>query len=174
MNTDVTDLTPAQEDPILHGYLTALPTYSPRAGFEDRVMSRVWQPAPAWVRPLTRSARAFAHPKHVWALAGGLAFTSCVFVTAMVALTVAYWMHVETAWRLFSSTIVLGTWSVVVHWTAATIAAAVRWFQLLDVGRVTLAVASCAATVVVLSSAWGLLRTVKRYDSERVALHAMR
>jgi hypothetical protein len=174
MKQDVTDLTPAQEDPVVHGYLSSLQTFSPRAGFEDRVMSRVWQPVPAWLRPLVRRARTVAHPKRAWVLAGGLAFTSSVFVTALVVLVVSNWVHVETAWQLFSGTVLLGTWSVVIHWTAASVAAAVRWFQLLDVGRITLAVACCLATAVMLVSVWGLRRTIKRYDSERVALHAMR
>lgn len=174
MNADVTDLTPDREDPVLHAYLTALPSYSPREGFQDRVMSRVWTPAPAWVRPLVSHVRAFGHPRRAWALAGGLAFTSSVFIAAVVALAVANWMHVETAWRLFFGTVLLGTWSVVVHWTAASVAAVVRWFQLLDVGGSTLVAGTCAVTLVVLSSAWGLLRTMKGYDSERVALHAMR
>ena len=174
MNADVMDLTPDKEDPVLHAYLTALPSYSPRDGFQDRVMSRVWKPAPAWVKPFVVRARAFAHPRRIWMLAGGLAFTSSIFMAATVALAVANWMHVETAWRLFVGTVMLGAWSVVVQWTAASVAAVVRWFQLLDVGGSTIVVGLCAATLVVLSSAWGLLRTLKRYDSERVALNAMR
>lgn len=174
MNVDVTDLTPVEEDPVLHEYFASLAQFGPRAGFEDRVMSRVWQPTPAWLRPIVRTVRGLTHPKRAWAIAGTLAVTSSVFVAIVVTLAIANWMHVETGWRLFSGTVVIGTWSVVVHWSAATLTFAARWFELLDVGGTTLAVIGCGITLVVLSSAWGLRRTMKRYDSERVALHAMR
>jgi hypothetical protein len=93
-NNDVIQLTPAEEDPVAHRYLSTLPSFAPSAGFEDRVMSQVWRPAPAWLRCTQGAVTGLFPRKHAWTWAGGLAAASVCSLAIITALVVAYSVQV--------------------------------------------------------------------------------
>ena len=57
MTPNVTQLTPAEEDPIVDRWLASLPELSPGGSFEDAVMARVWVPVPHWVQSVQSTTR---------------------------------------------------------------------------------------------------------------------
>lgn len=161
--------TPEREDPALHRLLTSLPRYAPSPGFEHRVLSRVYRPAPAWVRALRgRDTRAFDTRKLRWWL-GGVAVSSAVSTIVLVIAASTYWMQLETAWSTFSTGLVLGTWREAIAVTADIVivmSRAVAQWGLTASGALALGV----GVVLVLSlSAWGLHHTMRQFYLEKVA-----
>lgn len=73
-------------DELLDRELALLGHFSPNTGFEDSIMSRVMLPAPRWVQSLTRRRRKLIESGKVWWLLGGLAGTSAVSISIVVAL----------------------------------------------------------------------------------------
>ncbi|MDH3291961.1 MAG: hypothetical protein OEO20_07280 [Gemmatimonadota bacterium] len=79
-------LTPAEEDPILHRYLNALPAAVPMAGLSDRVLSGVWRPAPRWIRTGRAAMHDMTASGRIWLVIGALAVGSLVPLAAAVVL----------------------------------------------------------------------------------------
>lgn len=77
---------PSEEDPVIHRYLTSLREYSPSPSFEDRVMARVFTPAPLWWQGVRNRCRAFAETGRVWWLLGGLTGAYAVSLALTVGL----------------------------------------------------------------------------------------
>lgn len=75
---NVTKLTPAEEDPVLHRYLAAMPAYAPRALFEDHVLSRVWRPDPEWVRNVRFAGEELVESGRIWLLIGAVTVGSLI------------------------------------------------------------------------------------------------
>ena len=83
MNDDAPNgLTPAEEDPELHRVLAALPTPDPVVGMEERVLSRVWRPAPPIARRLRAIPRGLIDSGRIWLIVGGLGFGSLMLLAA--------------------------------------------------------------------------------------------
>ncbi len=83
MSDDVHNgLTPADEDPVIHRMLTALPTPQPQREFGDLVLSNVWRPHPRWVRRVRGSLRDLVNSGRVWLVVGGLAVGSLLPIAA--------------------------------------------------------------------------------------------
>ena len=70
--TEQNQIPPGGEDPALDQQLHALKRFTPITGFENRVLSRVWRPAPMFWLVFMDRLRAFASPRRRW-LAAGLA-----------------------------------------------------------------------------------------------------
>ena len=79
----VTQLTPAEEDPIVDRWLASLPEFAPRDGLDDAVMCRVYVPAPFWLQAVQSGTRRLFSRQRAWAWVGCLAASSAV---AMVVL----------------------------------------------------------------------------------------
>ncbi len=173
MNEDIhSRLSPAEEDPQLHALLAALPHHPPSSGFADRVLAEVWRPAPAWARQIRRAGRAVFKPKRAWVLAGGLAASSTIMAVFIAAIVVANWAQVRTAWTVFTGGFLLDMWRL-------SIQAAARTVMWLDAATAPLSANSALVTATmvgvafaVVASAWGLRRTIRQYNTERVSLHA--
>lgn len=75
---DVTRLTPAEEDPLLHRYLAEVPAFAPGALFEDHVLSRVWRPEPEWVRNVRFYRQELVDTGRIWLLIGAVTFGSLI------------------------------------------------------------------------------------------------
>ncbi len=83
MNDDAANgLTPAEEDPELHRVLAALPTPDPVVGMEERVLSRVWRPAPPIARRLRAIPRGLIDSGRIWLIVGSLGFGSLMLLAA--------------------------------------------------------------------------------------------
>ena len=97
----VTQLTPAEEDPIIDRWLASLPEFAPHADFEDAVMSCVYVPVPHWLQMVQSGTKRLFSGNRAWAWAGGLAASSAVSMVVMVSWAITHWVQVETAWSLF-------------------------------------------------------------------------
>jgi len=75
---DETLLTPADEDPVIHRHLAALPAFTPATLFEDRVLSRVWMPDPEWARNVRAVGREWTDTGRIWLVLGALALGSLI------------------------------------------------------------------------------------------------
>jgi hypothetical protein len=165
-------LSPAEEDPQLHALLAALPHHPPSSGFADRVMAEVWRPAPLWARQMRRAGRAIFNAKRAWVLAGGLAASSTIMAVLITAAVAANWVRVQAAWTVFTGGFLLDFWRLTVQTAARTVMwlnAAAAPFSA-NSALVTVMIVGGALTV--LGSAWGLRRTIRQYNTERVTLHA--
>ncbi|MGD8727518.1 MAG: hypothetical protein PVH40_07725 [Gemmatimonadales bacterium] len=75
---DTMSRTPAEEDPVLHRHLVALPAFAPRTLFEDHVLARVWRPDPEWVRNVRFAGEDLVESGRVWLLIGAVTFGSLI------------------------------------------------------------------------------------------------
>lgn len=92
--------TPAEEDPVIHRFLTALPRFQPAPAFETRVLTRVWRQDPlAWRR--TRDA--LAHSWHLRAFLALLAAGAFVWQAILIGFVVENPNSVAESWQLFAS-----------------------------------------------------------------------
>ena len=167
----VTQLTPYEEDPVVHELLGHLEQFAPSPGFSDRVLSQVWRPAPSWLQRVTRACGTAFDRTHVWAVAGSLAATSAA---AMVAITVGiinHWIPVDTAWSLMMNA-VENVWRLGVQTTADIAVFSVRVIEPLSIRQSTIVALATASTLVVGMSAFGLHRTIRQYRNERIFVHA--
>ncbi len=169
----MTQLTPQQEDPVVHGLLANLPEYSPSPGFADRVMRRVYRPAPGWVQWVTRVCSTALTPRRVWTAVGGFAATSAVAMVAIVVAAFSYWVHIETVWQGMVS-LMFDAWRLTVQLAAGFAVATMRWFEPLGLGQPSLFTLVTTTLVVLAVSAFGLRRTIHLYRTERISLHARR
>lgn len=85
-------LSPADEDPLVHRYLAALPRYEPVEDFPDRVLLNVWRPLPPRIRALQEGISRARWP---WVVLGVMAVGS--FTWQLAAIT-ALAQHPE--WRV--------------------------------------------------------------------------
>ena len=79
-----TGLTPADEDPVLHELLTSLPHLQPSRTLEDRVLSGVYRPSPAWARRARTAWIELTESGRIWILIGGVAAGSVIPLVALV------------------------------------------------------------------------------------------
>jgi len=152
--------TPAEEDPVLHGYLSALPGFAPSGGLRDRVLTHVWAPLPQWVRQAQDRWVVLVESGRVWYVIGAIAAGSLIPLGVITGLLIA-----------FSSQIaVLSTWMiarfgpelsglVAIYWAAAT-QSVTSWWAANAPPNVGLWVAGVAGLSTV--SAIGLLVTLRR------------
>lgn len=171
MNEHDTLRTPAEEDPLVHEWLSSLPALEPRPGFEDAVMARVWQPAPQWVRSFQRlGARVFGG-RRTWVWLGGAAAASVVSVLTVGVWAATHWMQVETAWSVFVNGYAREAWRVAVTALANGTAMVLHITQALGVTAQAVLLASLVGTAISAACAWGLFHIVRNH-SVRVELHA--
>lgn len=88
MNDDTLHgMTPAEEDPELHRMLVTLPTPEPTGGLEERVLSRVWRPAPRSVGRVRAATRDMIDSGRIWLIVGSLAFGSLLPLAAALVVS---------------------------------------------------------------------------------------
>ena len=63
---DVTRLSPAEEDPVLHRHLAAALPFTPRPLFDEHVLARVWRPDPEWVRNVKFAGEELVDSGRIW------------------------------------------------------------------------------------------------------------
>ena len=169
----VTQLTPNEEDPVVHGLLANLELYAPSPGFSDRVMHHVWRPAPTWVQKLSHVFSTAFSRKRVWAVAGGLAATSAVTMVAITVTAINYWVHVETVWSVAMS-VAIQLWQFSVQSTAGFTVTVMRWIAPFAIDLPMIMALSLSSTLILGLSGLGLHRTIRQYRNERVPVHARR
>jgi hypothetical protein len=152
----------AEDDPELDKLLAPLPHIAPSPGFADRVLSRVWRPAPPWAQRVTHWAAGAFGAQHRWEWAGALAACSAFGIVVSLTLAVNFRMQIETAWSALVAGVLVEWWRVALQWSVDGI----HWAMGTGVfgwsGPTLVAMALTCACVVV-TSAWGLHRTIRAY-----------
>lgn len=169
----VTQLTPADEDPFVHRHLAALASFAPGEAFADRVMTRVWRPAPAWVRRTAELGRRVFSRKRVWAWTGGLAAASAISALLAIGLALTYSVQLETAWSVVAGGWLVNVWRRVLGEAVGMITALSGIDGVANIALPTLVGGALGAAAVMLVSGWGLWR-VLQHSSGRAALYARR
>jgi hypothetical protein len=171
-NNDVIQLTPAEEDPVVHRYLSALPSLAPTAGFEDRVMAQVWRPTPAWIQRIRCAAAGLFPRRRAWVWAGGLATASTCSLAIIIALMATNSVQVETAWSAFTGGLGLPAWRATISGTIGLVSSVVAYSRLITLNTTMLVSAGLGTALVMVVSLLGLHRTMQQHSSGRVVLHA--
>ena len=87
---------PADEDPVVHGYLTALGRPSPAPGLANRVLVNVWKPKPVWLRRLIARYDELVESGRIWFIVGAFAAGSLIPI-AVVTVGFVAWGN-QIAW----------------------------------------------------------------------------
>lgn len=170
----MTQITPEQEDPIVHGYLASLPSFSPRLGFADRVLMDVRRPAPSWVRSAQLVYRTVFNRQTRWVWALGATASAAFSFAVYFSLAVTHWDQVQAAWATFVRTGLPEAWQALAGASASaatTLLSVAEPFTTLT-GLWPAAVGG--SVLVMMGSAWGLRRTVREFQAERVPFRAAR
>jgi hypothetical protein len=93
---EMSELTPAQEDPAIHRMLSTLTAWTPGPGFDSRVLARVWRPHPLWLRRAEAYWGELVETGQVWLIAGAFALGSLIPVIALTALVSAHMAEIWT------------------------------------------------------------------------------
>ena len=156
-------------DPVLDKHLLGLQRFTPKAGFEDRVMARVRIPAPALVRVQTR-VRRFASPARLWWASGLAAAGSAAWTVALATWLSALRPEVVMAW--LSAQVAQPLWTAALQ--AATLGPRVLGSVLSayqSLGNALFLLVAGLMLLPVLSS-WGLYTTMKQPRGKRVMAYA--
>jgi hypothetical protein len=173
-DSKMTQLTPAEEDPIVDRWLASLVELSPGDGFEDAVMARVWVPVPHWVRSVQSTIQTLLSRKRVWVWTGGLAASSAASMAVIVALMVSHWVQIETAWSLRAGSFLLQAWRLGVTLIGQTLATAIALREAWGVTGTMTLFAGLVGGAVSAFSAFGLYRILMGFNTERISFHASR
>jgi hypothetical protein len=173
-NLDMNPQLPADEDPLLDSYLSKLEQFSPRSGFEDRIMAQVRVPAPRWIRQLQAYLRSLADTGRVWWLVGGMATMSFASLTAMVALIATRTVDVRTVWGGALTGVLLSSWRALLGLATDIARSTYALFEMLAVREHTLVAVAGVAAVGTMLCAWALHRTMQPAGVTRAEVDAIR
>ena len=159
MNNDSTfDFSrPNIDDVTLDRLLDSLPGFDPRAGFENRVMSRVLAPPPRWVLSMKRRARELVDTRRFRWIAAGLLTTSTVSVIVTTALVLTHFSTLSQAVDWTTANVGLPIWRAAVGYASEFARDAFAYSGPLLVSRDMALIAAAAAGAFLVFSAWMLL-----------------
>lgn len=169
----VTQITPAEEDPIVDRWLSSLPEFAPQAGFDDAVMARVFRPVPLWLQTVQTGTRRLFSRKRAWAWAGGLAASSAISMVVLVTWAVSHWVQVETAWSLFVDSYAVDAWRATITLAVKVFGTGLAVRDAWGLNSTLLISAGIAAALITAFSAWGLHRIMSN-NTERISFNASR
>jgi hypothetical protein len=169
----VTQLTPAEEDPIVDRWLSSLPEFAPHAGFDDAVMRRVHVPVPLWLQTVQSGTRRLFSGKRAWAWAGGLATSSAVSMAVLISWAVSHWVQVETAWSLFVDRYAVDAWRATITLAVKVFGTGLAVRDAWGLNSTLLISAGITAALITAFSAWGLHRILSN-NTERISFNASR
>lgn len=170
----MTQLTPEHEDPIVHGYLASLETFGPRVGFADRVLADVIRPAPAWVRWVRHVYRTVFNRETRWVWALGGAASAAFSFAVYFSLAVTHWDQVQSAWATFVRTGLPDAWRSFAGISASAATTLLSVAEPLATLTRLWPAAVGGSLLVMMVSAWGLRRTVREFQTERMPFRAAR
>jgi hypothetical protein len=153
-------LTPAEEDPILHQYLNALPAAVPMAGFSDRVLSGVWRPAPRWIRKGRGAMRDMIASGRIWMVIGALAVGSLVPLAASLVLAGVFAESIGEGLRWFVAEGIPFTWVAFTADLESALGTAASILGAHGLTRTDLLAGGIGAAVTTMGCAIGLRRTM--------------
>lgn len=150
-------LTPAEEDPEVHGHLAAIARHEPRGNFADRVFVNVWRPAPRRVRELRLAVREWVDSGRVWFLVGALAAGSLIPIAVGVAAIARWRSELAAALRRAGPAM----WNEIVEgWSGTLAEVGSSWAAYAPAGEMLALVGSAAAITTVVCTV-GLYRMLR-------------
>ncbi len=158
---DVTRLTPAEEDPVLHRCLTALPVYDPTALFADRVLARVWRPEPEWVRNVRFTAEELTETGRIWLLIGAVTFGSLIPLAVLLGGGAIFATEVGAGIDWLLQTGLPAMWAAAMGDVSSQLSHLGTRLSGLPVSAHTLRALAVASIPVLVVCAWGLHRTMR-------------
>lgn len=173
-NLDMNPQLSADEDPFLDSYLSKLEQFSPRPGFEDRIMAQVRAPAPRWIRQLQAYLRSLADTGRVWWLVGGMATMSFASLTAVVALIATNTADVRTVWDGALTRVLLPSWRAFLGVATDIARSTYSLFEMLAVPQHTLVAVAAVAAVATMLSTWALRRMMQPVRVTTAEVDALR
>ena len=150
-------LHPADEDPVVHGYLSTLKHIQPRRGFQDRVLVNVWGPPPRWIRQARQGLAQWIESRRIWFVIAAFAAGSLIPVAVGAVVVMAWGEQAARAFGRFGPQV----WSAVVTgWNAGlTTTADFLTAHMPDGG--TVALISVVTLITTLICVGGLFRMIK-------------
>jgi GMP synthase PP-ATPase subunit len=149
--------TPADEDPVVDGYLTALGRPAPSPGLANRVLVNVWQPKPRWLRRAEARYDELVESGRIWFIIGAFAAGSLIPITVATVGMVAWGDQI--AWGY--GEIVSSVWGALVSaWNAAIAEASALWHTLMPSGDV-LKIAALVISITTVICSVGLYRMMR-------------
>ncbi|NIR02439.1 MAG: hypothetical protein GTN78_19940 [Gemmatimonadales bacterium] len=159
--------TPAEEDPELHRHLEALTQFSPGVGFENRVMARVYRPAPAWLRTARAAGRDAVETGRAWTVLGVLSAGSLVSWAVAVGFILEYAAQIGAGLRWFFGTGLPYAWETVTAYVAELLATVYTLVSAWAPSGGALAAAAALSFLGLVACAWGLYRTMEAPSAVR-------
>jgi len=149
--------TPADEDPVVHGYLTALGQPPAVSGLANRVLVNVWRPKPAWLRRIEARYDELVESGRIWFVVGAFAAGSLIPI-AVSALAVVAWGN-QLAWG--ASEFGPQLWAAVVTgWNTALFEISNVWTTYMP-GSGVLKAAAFVTLITTVICSFGLYRMVR-------------
>ena len=158
---DVTELTPAEEDPLLHRHLMGLPSFGPDRLFDERVLTRVWRPDPEWVGNVRRAGRELFSTGRGWFLVGGLALGSLLPLAVLVAAGTAFDTEIGRGIGWFFSRGLPTAWTAVTGQITELLSQGETRLHALPLSGGDLRVFAAGSVVLLVGCAWGLRRAMR-------------
>jgi hypothetical protein len=163
---DVTKLTPAEEDPVLHRHIAAMPAFAPRALFEDHVLARVWRPDPEWVRNVRFAGEELVESGRIWLLIGAVTVGSLIPLAVLLGGGATFATEIGTGIDWLFKTGIPSVWTA----TASDISYAMSQLETLmaalPLSSETLRVVALGSLPVLAACTWGLSRTMRATRGE--------
>lgn len=161
--------TPADEDPVVHRYLVALPRFSPVPDFSDRVLLRVWRPIPPRLR---RFQAALAKSRWPWVIVGTLAAGSLLGQAVAAGVIAQHRGEASVLLDWVAPQGLAAAWAALTALAIDVLTPPAEWLE----AGVTenLAVWAAVGLGVLVASALGLFLTVKTSPATRGASHDTR
>ncbi len=166
--------TPAEEDPLVHGFLMTLPHFAPRAGIENRVLTHVRLPFPPWLRQLREQAQSPGAIRAMWMVVGVFAAATAATVSGVIAITITYWAELTAGLSRFGEHIALPALRVVPDSSEELLLTLNAMIAELVPSGTTLMLGAAISTVIFALCAWGLHRTIRQVQRSRVLLYGTR
>ncbi len=173
--TERNQFPPADDDPVLDRQLLALKHIAPFPGFENRVLSRVWRPAPMFLLAWKDRLQGLFTSRVRWALAGLASFGSAASTAA-----VAWWVstpgHLPAGSPAWGAGMASGfTWDTARDTLISWLPAAATYLTAFPAASYSRwAGAAVAVSLAPAISLAGLYLVMRRPAGERVRSHATR
>ena len=157
---DVTKLTPAEEDPVLHRYLAAMPAYAPRV-LEDHVLARVWRPDPEWVRNVRFAGEEWVETGRIWLLIGAVTVGSLIPLAVLLGGGGTFATEIGAGIDWLFQTGIPAVWTAVSSDASRAVSQLETRMTALPLGSEVLRAVAAGSIPVLGACAWGLARTMR-------------
>ena len=162
-------------DPVIDRYLSSLQQFTPRPGFEDRVMAMVEMPAPMPVRYIEKRAPVWLGTRFRWALAAASSVGTVLWASLLSGVVGVNHTRLPALMASQATDLGLPLWRALLQ-VVANAGSQLGYFLGLIAASLWQALAAAIPTtiVVTLFCAWGLRRLTAQPPHVRARAYASR